>query len=57
MKTINGLFTAETQKEARKIISIRETEFQTINGLNIMDIRSWQELFMAKLTYDNLPKE
>lgn len=57
MKTLNGLFTAETQKEARKIISIRGTEFQMINGLNRMDTRSWQELFMAKLTYDNLPNE
>jgi hypothetical protein len=57
MKTLNGLFTAETQKEARKIISIRGTEFQMINGLNRMSTRSWQELFMAKLTYDNLPSE
>lgn len=57
MKIINGLFTAETQKEARKLINIRETEFQMINGLNRIDTRSWQELFMAKLTYDNLPNE
>lgn len=57
MKIINGLFTAETQKEARKILSLRRTEFQVINELNRIDTRSWQEMYITKLTHDNLKTE